>query len=671
MEVDIVPKDILWTGGAIKISRLFICTVSNISANSPESLAARRHYMEEFTLQRDANGRAFPKFQDFVENTTRLVIITDKDDIGTRRIVCIFTLNLIRDSNIVELYDFNANRNRPYIRGESTDALVTFLNEVIRLKPDSNRILWLGTTKETYAEMYMRKGFCYLESLDAFTETIAVPGTLPIFRDSITPLGTYPPARFISLIAQLNAPIVPPPSRIICRAILRVSSEVLTKQLHGRVAKFNINISKSHINELFKAVMEQDSERSIIFANNRNTKSRAIAEDLVWNGDGYNVELDMGFSDMRSNNRVVPALSENILTKHVVGHTHPAFLYAYYSNYHGRDTDLAPPSFTDIYSMVSIRTSAHIVFSVECMYLMNVNPKVLQAEYDFPQSDRDILERLKVQLFDITKLYYVDSAAWGTSVIVAEYAIFKYRQLSGTFIGLPDNIERVLRAKFIIAKLNEWLTLPDGSKLVEISIHLWPPGETTLITPAISLSTATPNTIFNTDPTDPTKALRASLIPSISKKHNTTFNFLKEHMSSPNFARGPHSHTPIFVEDRGAGGAGTKKVVDNKLKSMKDKRILVEFTIADILAVGGLPGITGGVPAATGVPAAAGGVPAAAGVLLTLEEPPMVAAAHNPNLNGLLRSLGRRPLGKRGGSRKKVSSHSRRKNKKNRKTRKH
>ena len=583
-------KDVLWDCGLFNAGP-FNIIVHNITTGLALPAAgggaqdARTYWANE--IRRTAQ---FPTFANFTENTTRLVFIE-----GADHNICIFTLKLIEDNKIVELYDFfkPASIVHPTLRGLPTFGLMVCLNEVRRLNPKSGRTLWLGTIVPTLVKHYMENG-CFLvvpkeldllqieagaphvapaavtaalaalappvaaaqapvalapAALAALTALRLAPAVAPVAAalaavpvnrrnllwsatvaksdnrlkewhntelkvinastlvdllpraiHSISPLGTRFPGRGWSLIFPLSDPFDPATQGVltVTKEELQLTARALQQELGGRAAKFEINLSPSNLIAMYENVMRSLSETGLVFGNTY--KDPTGDTGLVWNGKVHRAILDMASSSMPTDPTFITLVTAlRGVPDHITGHTHPAHLYALESSIHKHLQDLAPPSLVDLINILTELSPGHIVFSVECAYLIEVDQRLFATGYVAGPEHNAAIDRLRHEFNSLSTFSFKDNNRWAAA-LVPEYNEFKIARLGARAAGVIPNFERRLRAEFMVDKINRLLTLANGTKLAEVRIHCYPTSQSGPMQPRLSVSLAKPATVFNTPP---------------------------------------------------------------------------------------------------------------------------------------------------------------------------
>lgn len=493
----------------------------------------------------------FGVFNGFTLNTTRLIIIRHTgQNICIFTLKLIEGSEIVE---LFDFFKVISTEN-PIPKGLSTIALMACLSEVRRLNPRSNRTLWLGTVEPKLVKHYMNTGFCLVvpkelgpsfipeastrarEALARFdlARAAAPPLAGPVramgfpphivaesnsrlreqrvaklrviyehenldrllelSRHTISPLATLPPGGSCwSFTLPLSEPFDPaePGSFTIALEDLPVRSKILDKELRGHIATFEFNISQSYLEHLYTIpVMTAVTEAVVIIANtHKDDRGDTLA---LWNGKTYRADLDLGYSSMPTDPRLIVLMtSMPELSEHITGHTHPAALYALMSSKKGLIQDLSPPSYGDFHGVLLGNSPGHIVFAVECAYLMKVHPRVAYM--------RDIvttaLANLKANIDNISQFSSRDY--FHISPLQPEYLRFKAGKI-GPAAAVSNRGERRLRAEFMVEKLNSYFILTNGEKIVDVSIHLWPNSPDGQLKPMLSVSSEKPGSLFNT-----------------------------------------------------------------------------------------------------------------------------------------------------------------------------
>ena len=431
-------KDYLWDCGQLKFYMLEvfysreievfysaeIIDISNEDTNTTYLALAKKSF----------------ELESFIENTTRLVIIYNNNNFP----MCMFTLKLIPDCPIVELFDFiKANAFR-----EKKGLLVAFLNEIKKNNPTSIRKIWAGIYETGnggapnfgLVKEYMRNGFHLLQDPlewaviattfehhkvtnidtatrgfqgsnrekvqeDLRTRLILTETSLHQLLESRhgisrggfakTPLGTISGQPFWSIVYDLSENFVPSSkgSFNISFINLKVESKVLERQLQlGKFVEIQSLFRSGELRNLMEHVMEGPQEVSVIIANSPHGRYQSDTE-LTWKPFGkYSTTLDIGCSEMPSITDTVLLLTQfSDILSHITGHTHPARLYALLTSINFIQSnghrsleqciqDLSCPSLGDFNAVLKSKSPGHIVCAVECIYSVVINPTVLSLD---------------------------------------------------------------------------------------------------------------------------------------------------------------------------------------------------------------------------------------------------------------------------------------------------
>jgi len=380
MDVNRPPiKDYLWDCGQLKFYMLEvfysreievfysaeIIDISNEDTNTTYLALAKKSF----------------ELESFIENTTRLVIIYNNNNFP----MCMFTLKLIPDCPIVELFNFVKATGFKKKKGIATSLLVAFLDEIKKNNPTSIRKIWAcifetgngGAPNFGLVKEYMRNGFHLLQDplesaviattfehhkvTNIDTATRGFQGSnrekvqedlrtrLILTEDSInqllgsrlgiakgvfakTPLGTIVGQPFWSIAYDLSENFVPSPKKSfnISFINLKVESKVLGRQLKlGNFVDIQVSFISGESRNLMEHVMEGPQEVSVIIANSPHGRYQSDTE-LMWKPFGkYSTTLDIGCSEMPTTSDAVLLLTPHSdVTSHITGHTHPARLYA-------------------------------------------------------------------------------------------------------------------------------------------------------------------------------------------------------------------------------------------------------------------------------------------------------------------------------------------------------
>ena len=218
-------------------------------------------------------------------------------------------------------------------------------------------------------------------------------------RFAKTPLGIISVQPFWSIVYDLSENFVPSPigSFNISFINLKVESKVLQRQLKlGNIIQIQISFRSGEFRSVIDHVMKGPQELSVVIANSPH--GRESDTELTWKPLGiYNTTLDIGCSEMPSTSDAVLLVTSVLyISNHITGHTHPARLYALltairFIQSNGKRSleqsiqDLSGPSFQDFNLILKNKSPGHIIYTVECIYSVVINPIVLsldQAEYN-------------------------------------------------------------------------------------------------------------------------------------------------------------------------------------------------------------------------------------------------------------------------------------------------
>lgn len=369
MNVNRGIKDYLWDCGILKFDMLEVLYSAEIIDISNED--ANTKYL--------ALVKSFFELESFTENTTRLVIIYNNNSP-----MYMFTLKLIPDCPIVELFDFVKATAFRKKKEFAIALLVAFLDKIKENNPKSLRKLWRGVHERGRGDVfnfeivteYMRNGFHLLQdplesaviaanfqhnkvtNIDTATRGFQGRNREKVQEDlrarliltetsldrllesrvgisqggfAKTPLGTILGQPFWSIIYDLSENFVPSRkgSFNISFINLKVESKVLERQLKlGNVIQIQVSFISGESRNLMEHVMEDPQEVSVVIANSPH--GRESDTELTWKPFGkYNTTLDIGCSEMPSIPDAVLLLTQHSdISSHITGHTHPARLYA-------------------------------------------------------------------------------------------------------------------------------------------------------------------------------------------------------------------------------------------------------------------------------------------------------------------------------------------------------
>jgi len=488
---------------------------SAIDINNYEN---RSQYNTSFQTSVDASGNRLFEGFGFLSPTCNFLYLfhtTAEVEPAVNDILFFCTVNKIKDSSVIELYDLFRNRRISALAGRAIHILRNFLETV--LKKDRLRgtgsVVWLGTIEPKLMRKYMDYGFTLCVNPDG-RET----------RCTVSPLGVpFPGQGGVSLLYGID-PLLRLERTYLTSLSVR-SKDLETNLLEGKYkAKFNVRIGASYIRHIYhELVMKGQTESIFVFAN---TKGRGLSSDisLGWDGREFSADLDTQYGTTYVGGNAVPAYSSplpsSVMKHHIIGHTHPALFYVRdkIEDESGNivtstdDQDLSPPSYGDYIQSVISKNKLNLIWAPECLYSLKLHPDLLTREL----TPAEILLFNKNNLGELLKktatVLIIGPRRWHPELrprfrnkypVPHTYGKDTKNHKKGQFQEntTPEAYIKLKMNKVIFLRdtLNNFLTL-DGKCLCELNFHCYTGSpEVTGIFPPATFESDIPYTTFMTD----------------------------------------------------------------------------------------------------------------------------------------------------------------------------